>query len=130
MAASSSTTRIRIGARCTPSFCTGQAEGALKRVPVSLQVPFSRSAGRGGAIECARICRREEASLGKALFGHIGNPELSALREELLRLEARVRIIEESQQSVRPNTTYRVASVGERSAPERAEKSVRRGDAA
>jgi hypothetical protein len=76
------------------------------------------------------MCRREEASLGKSLFEHIGNPELSALREELLRLEARVRIIEESQRSARRNTTPRVASVGERSAAERAEKSVRRGDAA
>lgn len=67
--------------------------------------------------------------MGKALFGQMGNAELSALREELIRLGARVRVIEESLRSVRRSAPYLVSSVGGRAAAGTAVQSVRRGDA-
>jgi hypothetical protein len=68
--------------------------------------------------------------MGKAIFGYMGNSELSALREELIRLGARVHIIEKSLRSVRRSAPYLVSSVGGRARAEATVKSERRGDAA
>jgi len=64
------------------------------------------------------------------LFGYVRNSKLSALREELIRLGARVRVIEESLRSVRRNAPYLVSSVGGPARAEAAVQSGRRGDAA
>jgi hypothetical protein len=68
--------------------------------------------------------------MGKALFGHLANAEVSALREELIRLGARVRVIEESMRSVRRNAPYLVSSVGGPARAKAAVRSENRGDAA
>jgi hypothetical protein len=68
--------------------------------------------------------------MGKAIFGYMGNSELSALRDELIRLGARVHIIEKSLRSVRRNAPYLVSSVGGRARAATAVQSGRRGDAA
>jgi hypothetical protein len=66
--------------------------------------------------------------MGSAIFGYMGNSELSALRE--IRLGARVHIIEKSLRSVRRNAPYLVSSVGGRARAEATVQSERRGDAA
>jgi hypothetical protein len=45
--------------------------------------------------------------VAEALFGHMTNPEISVLREEVILLGARVRVVEDSLRSVRRNAPSR-----------------------